>query len=299
MMDINKPIFMIGTGRCGSTIIFEALCVHEDIGWLSNYNKLFPRLGFVSIMPRLYNLPLLKNFSRGQKKQYAQGSFFFNRLLPTPFECYRKWKVLCGDKFLFNFLKDVEATHDEKKKVHKAVKQVLFWQARNRFAAKYTGPTRMGFVKSIFPDAIFIHVKRDPRAVIYSLLNVDFWTEQAGKHRPRWAGGLSEDWQQEWKSYESSPLALTAMQYRTIMQICHQEKQLLDEKQYLEIRFEDFVTQPQNIMQQILSFCELKHSPQVAEYIERQTYTDTNKKYLQKMPKEQKQLIEKILGQWH
>ncbi|MFC1738221.1 sulfotransferase [Planctomycetota bacterium] len=298
-MEINKPIFLIGTGRCGSTIIFEALCVHEDIGWLSNYNKLFPRLGFVSIMPRLYNLPFFGKVRRGEKKQYGQGSALLNRLLPTPFECYAKWKVLCGDKFLFSFLKDVEATPDEKKKVLKAVKQLLFWQGKKRFAAKYTGPARIGFVKSIFPDAVFVHIKRDARAVIYSLLNVDFWTEQAGKQRPRWAGGLSEDWHKEWESYDSSLLALAAMQYRTIMQICQKERQLLDEKQYLEIRFEDFVTQPQSIMEQILSFCELRPLQQVTEYIKHQTYIDTNKKYLQKMPKEQEQLIERIIGQWH
>ena len=56
--ETDKPIFVIGTGRCGSTIVFEALALHEKLGWFSNYNDRFPNLEFVSLAPRIYNLPL-------------------------------------------------------------------------------------------------------------------------------------------------------------------------------------------------------------------------------------------------
>jgi hypothetical protein len=298
-MEIHNPIFMIGTGRCGSTITFEALCVHEDLAWLSNYNKLFPRLGFISAIPRIYNRPFLKKSVRGEKRQHGRGTAILNPLLPTPFECYNKWKLLCGEKFLRSFLKGVKATEKEKTKVQKEIKQVLFWQGKTRFAAKYTGPTRIEYVNSIFPDALFIHVKRDPRAVVYSWLNVDFWMDYTGKLKPRWTGGLPDDWQNEWRTYGSTPLALTAMQYRAIMQICEQEKKLLDPNRYLEVTYEDFVADPLNIMKKILSFCRLKDSQLLFDYINSKQYSNQNQKYIEKITPNQNHLLQQICGQWY
>jgi hypothetical protein len=35
----------------------------------------------------------------------------------------------------------------------------------------------MSYLKTLFPDALFIHVMRDPRAVVASLLKVHFWND--------------------------------------------------------------------------------------------------------------------------
>ena len=81
---INKPIFVIGTGRCGSTIVFEALVLHEQLGWLSQYNDRFPRLELASLAPIIYNLPL--HLPRGEKQQFQQGRSRLNKFLPKPAE---------------------------------------------------------------------------------------------------------------------------------------------------------------------------------------------------------------------
>ncbi|MHC4758206.1 MAG: sulfotransferase family protein, partial [Planctomycetota bacterium] len=271
-MEINNPVFMIGTGRCGSTIIFEALCVHEDLAWFSNYNKLVPRFDFVSIMPRLYNLSFLKNKTRGEKSQHGLGTSLISKLLPTPFECYNRWNLLCGEKFSRSFLNRIKATEKEIDKVQKTIERTIFWQGKTRFAAKYTGPTRIEYINSIFPDALFIHVKRDPRAVVYSWMDVDFWTDYAGKLKPRWTGGLPDDWQNEWRTYGSTPLALTAMQYRAIMLICEQEKKLLDSNRYMEVTYENFILDPLNVIKKILSFCKLNDSQLMFDYINSRQY---------------------------
>jgi hypothetical protein len=297
-MEAKKPIFIIGSGRCGSTIVFEGLSVHPDLGWFSNYNKLFPKTGMVSLLPRLTNLPLLRKIGRGEKKQYSQGNSWFNKFLPIPMECYTKWRFLLGDKFSFDFLNNQIATDEEIQRVKTAVRQVLFWQGKKRFAAKYTGPTRMTFMRSIFPDAKFIHIKRDFRAVVFSLLDVDFWTDQQGRKLPRWTGGLAEDWEQEWKHYRSSPIALAAMQYRAIMQICQQEQAQLSKGAYMEIRYEDFVEAPQQMMKLIIEFCGLEPSKEVESFINSHKYTNMNKKYIEKMTPEESELIKHIVGNY-
>lgn len=295
--EIKRPIFMVGTGRCGSTIIFEVLSVHPDLGWLSNYNKLLPRIGFISVMPRIYNLPFFSRLNRGQKKQYNQGRRLFNFLLPTPFECYWKWNLLC-DEFEFSFLKDKTASEKEKKKVRKAVRQILFWQDKKRFAAKITGPTRMTFLKSIFPDAVFVHIKRDPQAVILSFVDSGFWKPGSKGALPRWEDGLPENWKKEWEHYNKSELALMSIQYRSIMQVCEEEKRRLGKNDYTEIRYEDFIDNPLETIRRICSFCNLPQSGKVEEFLKQQNYINGNRKYLDNITPEQQKVIDEILGKW-
>ena len=38
-----KTIFMIGTGRNGSTLISDVLATHPDLTWVSNYQDKFPK----------------------------------------------------------------------------------------------------------------------------------------------------------------------------------------------------------------------------------------------------------------
>jgi hypothetical protein len=296
-VQINKPIFVIGTGRSGSTIIFESLAVHHELAWMSNYNKLFPRLDIVSILPRLYNIQSFKKLPRGEKKQYTQGLSLINRLLPTPFECYPKWKLWCGEKFLFTFLKGVRATEEEIERTHKGISRILTWQRKHRFAAKVTGPTRIEFLNSIFPDAFFVHVKRDPRAVLFSWLEVDFWQKAGALNKPFWSGGLPEDWKHQWQSNGSTPLSLAAIQYRTIMQICEQEKKLISDGRYLEINYKDFVAEPLMSINKILNFCHLLPDRHVDEYVNSRKYKNQNKKYIDKITSDEHMVLKNIIGQ--
>ena len=37
-------VFIIGTGRCGSSFVHEVLAKHEDFGFVSNIEDNFPRI---------------------------------------------------------------------------------------------------------------------------------------------------------------------------------------------------------------------------------------------------------------
>lgn len=295
-MDVVKPIFMVGTGRCGSTIIFEALSVHERLGWLSNYNKLLPWLDLVSVMPRIYNLPFFRNQARGEKKQYGQGRGLINKILPTPFECYPKWEKLVGEKFSYSFLRSELAAEDEKRRVRRFFTKLLSLQGKERMAAKLTGPTRMVYLDSIFPDSKFVHIIRDARAVAYSLLNVSWWTDEHGRKSPMWRDGLPENWEQEWERYDRRPVALAAMQYRAVMEVCAEECKQIGEGRYLEVRYEEFVDDPHGVMDRILNFYELPPSPRVTAFLDNHQYHNQNNKYISLMSEEEMHIFDQIIG---
>ena len=68
---------------------------------------------------------------------------------------------------------------------------VLRYHGKARFAAKLTGPARISYVSSIFPEARFVHVVRDGRAVVQSLMKVEFWGARDRMTRPAWENGLT------------------------------------------------------------------------------------------------------------
>lgn len=116
--------------------------------------------------------------------------------------------------------------------------------------------------------------------------------------KPKWTGGLDDNWEEEWRNYGSTPLALAAMQYRSIMKICEQEKNLLKDEQYMEIQFEDFLKAPADTMTQLLSFAQLPASSKIIKYVNNRNYIDTNDKYLSQIPPEHRKILTKIAGQW-
>ena len=50
----QRPLIVVGTGRCGSTFLHRLLAFHEELGWLSTFNETFPRQPWLSVFSRLY-----------------------------------------------------------------------------------------------------------------------------------------------------------------------------------------------------------------------------------------------------
>lgn len=293
---VDRPIFLIGTGRCGTTVVFEALSLHEELAWFSNYNDRFPRTEAASLAPRIYQLPLLRRLPRGEKPQYLQGTARFNQFLPKPSECYRKWEALCGRKFRRDFLVATRATPGERSRVLHAVSAALRLQGKTRFAAKVTGPPRIEYLHSLFPDARFIHVIRQPAAVIGSWLKMDFWRNR-GYEQPRWDNGLPEGWERRWASYGRHPVALAAMQYRAIFDVCRSERRLLEPHQYLELAYEEFVSDPVEQMLKVEAFCGLQKSSRLLEHVSAPgRYVDMNSKHQSLFSSEEQRMIQEILA---
>jgi hypothetical protein len=267
---IDRPIILIGTGRCGSTILYEALALHEDLAWFSNYDNRFPRLPLTAMVPRLLALPLLRRLPRGEKPQWKQGRHRLNRYLPRPGEVYRKWEVLCGEKFSFDFLLGVEANERERRAVRRAFWWRTLCQGKPRFICKLTGPPRIGYLTSIFPDALFVDVVRDARAVVHSLLRVPFWQESGGGREPHWRGGLPEGWQDVWRRFGETEASLAALQVRAIHEASARERASLPPDRYIEVRYEDFVVDSRAVLERVLSFAGLGSSPQLTAWLDGQ-----------------------------
>jgi len=252
--DSSRPIFFVGMPRSGTTILFEAFARHPDLGWPSNYSERQPRWPSLNLLRRLLDNRIVH--LTGRKQQYAKVRFG-NRYLPHPDEAYRFWDHYTGRKFSREYLADVVVDTRTRERVRAAVATILRWQGRRRFAAKLTGPPRIAFLNSIFPDAKFVHVVRDGRAVVHSLLKVGFWRRKGGFDGPFWNGGLSESELHDWLASGRDPGVLAAIQWQHIVALARRESHTLPKDHYREVKYEDFVASPHRVLSSLYDFCML------------------------------------------
>ncbi|MEP7318162.1 MAG: sulfotransferase [Panacibacter sp.] len=292
MESIAKPLIFIGSGRSGTTIISEIVFRHESLAWPSNYQQNFPSFAPISLLRgffenKLWNL-------QGQKPQLNKVSRV-NKLLFKPAEAYGFWEYLTGPDIDFSrgFLLDKKATEKEAQKIRSAFSKLVSYQSKKRLAFKITGPSRIGYLTSIFPDAIFANIVRDPLPTINSWLNVDFWQDK-GKTQLWWTGAYTKR-EEEWAAKNTDkPELLAAMQYKKLMDTTAAEI-----KQYqvpcLEVRYENFVQDPTAVINQILDFSGLEKSKNVDAYLSATKIYNQNKKVEQQTEKEKTSDLDLIL----
>ena len=237
-MSEPPPILFIGAPRSGTTVIFEQFALHPDLAWVSNYSKVFPRLSSVNLIRRLFDNKLIN--ARGQKNQFDDVSFG-NKYLPRPDESYPFWNAYACENFDTRYLIGTDATEAEQKNLRKALKDVRTYQARARVTAKLTGPGRIRYLNSVWPDLQVVHVVRDGLDVVRSLLNVPFWKNRGGYHTPWWQGGLDPAELDRWEVAGKDPGALAALQWRTIVDSTRAEAHEFLGDRYVELRYEDFL----------------------------------------------------------
>lgn len=299
MNRIYRPIFLIGMPRSGTTVVFEALSRHEQVAWLShylNYLVSWPACLIGCAVPGIYRLSAVASLPRGEKSQ-GQKLSRLNRYLPRPDECYPLWEHCCGERFSRDYLLGVHASPRESCRLRRVVQWCLDMQGKSRFAAKITGPSRIEYLRSIFPDAIFVHIIRDPRAVAGSLLKVRFWQEGGGLERPWWSNGLDDGWECEWIEHGRSPFALAVIQWRTVIEKARQESAAIAASDYIEVRYEDFVSRPQQLLNRLLPAIGLAPSQAIGEQVcGMERYRNMNSKHYASFVPEQERMVEELAG---
>lgn len=242
MTTLNTPIFIIGTGRCGSTIFHRMMAKHRRVAWLTRYTATAPA-----------------QLRRSRRAMAALDSPLPGRLvrkLVYPVEAYSFWDRYCsGFSAPCRDLLADDVTPPVKARLQKVLPQLLTAN-RQRLLVKITGWPRVGFLKEIFPNAKFIHVIRDGRAVVNSLLAVPWWSGWRGPSNWRW-GDLTPAQRETWERHGRSFAALAAIEWEILMTAHAQARQAIPAADYMEIRYEDLCAAPQEITRRAVEFCDL------------------------------------------
>jgi hypothetical protein len=131
------------------------------------------------------------------------------------------------------------------------IKKVLMYRQANRFLAKYPRLSlRVPWLDFIFPDALFIHMTRDWRAVTSSMVLRRVKREKRGGgwfgvHTPGWRDILNE-----------SHVVVSARIFRHTSLMLEAEKVRIGER-FLTIAYEDLCKNPSTTLKSITDFCGL------------------------------------------
>jgi hypothetical protein len=278
---IAKPIIIVGTGRCGSTVFHRVLAKHPRAMWLSGLADRFPT------RPEW-----------NRRAVSAAGNPLLGRLLGgkiQPGEYYRFW-----ERHAYGFsepcrdLVRTDVTARVRKQVRAAFEPMLTSQ-RDRLLIKITGWPRIGFLNEIFEDARFIHIVRDGRAVASSLLHVDFWRGWMGPQGWR-AGPLSPEDQATWESYDRSFVALAGLEWKIQMRAIESARRALaDPKLFFQVKYEELCSEPLETFRRVLEFAELPGSADFERHVEAAKIKSTSHRWRDDLTPGQQAILDDLL----
>jgi len=242
-----KLTFIIGTGRCGSTLLHEIIAKHKDVSFFSNFEEKHARLEYFGKWASMFYRNNHLSLSRKGKSRFApsEGYRLISRhVSPIYVQPYRD--LTSNDMSPWLKKKFYQYFEENYNKYNKPI-----------LLHKYTGWSRIGFFSEVFPQAKFIHIVRDGRAVASSWLQMKWWGGYEGPEKWLW-GPLSEEQRELWNRNGQSFATLAGISWKKLMDSYAIGSSLLDNDHYLEVKYEDFLENPQEVMKKILSFSGLE-----------------------------------------
>jgi hypothetical protein len=278
-MDIDRPIFIVGSGRSGTTILYGLMALHPELCWFSNLTARYPGLPGLAALHRSLDVPLLGDWMKGRLVERKRPSL-------KPSEAGNIYHAYCGFDSSRRMTSD-DLTSQMEGRFKRIVEGHLRATGKPRFMNKQTANAqRISVISRMFPDAYYVHIIRDGRAVAYSLLRVEWWNEDD----IWWLGEMPEDW----ACADKDPLKVCALQWQhDVLEILNHRHLLGD--RYLEIRYEDLVRQPREVVSEAFSFCGLSTFTSFADSIPG-SLPNMNYKWTQQLDESQKMALERTIG---
>jgi len=268
---LEKPIIIFGTGRSGTTVISDILFHHEDLAWHSNYQELFPKFAGINYLRRVFDNGLWHIVGMNTQNNKS----LINQLYFRPIERYDFWEAVTGPRIDFsrNFLLNERATEEEQFHIRTFFAKMVKYQHRKRLAFKITGPSRMEYLQSIFPDAMFVQITRDPVATVRSWLEVQ-WSNQI-TDQLWWEGAYDSEELAKAKEIANDPPLFAAFQYKKLMEATAYEIKKLNANVYIA-HYEDFVKEPKEVIAKLMEHVALKPSKFVDAFMEKISVQNRN-----------------------
>ncbi len=239
---VDKPIFILGTGRSGTTLMGILLSLHQDVAYLNE-----PKAIWHSIFP---NEDLIGNYTDDEKALYR-----LNRQHVTP---------------------------DMTKQINNIYSSYLWLLNRKRVVDKYPEMIfRTEFLKEIFPDALFIIMARDGYNTAASIHNWSKTKGKTnGKYKEDWWGRNDRKWHYLCKELLANDRNL-AQYYQQLCKIQNQQERGViewclcmgealkianDSPSVMIVRYEDLISHPETTLKAVFQHAKLDADETVLKY---------------------------------
>ncbi len=292
----SGPIFIIGHWRSGTTHLHNILSQDEQFSYLSFSNMVMPHdllVGrYFPVIPLIMkmnlpktrgidSLPIKPNLPQEEELSLGMigGVSYYN--------CYffpKRWKEYFTESIL---MKSSSGNCDPPEKIlanayRKLVNKLSYFHQGRQLIFKNPASTgRIAMLKEIFPNAKFVHVRRNPYSVFAS----------SRARLPRMIDGFSgtDDLDMDYDT-----IAMDS--YRLLMKEYFSQRGRIPQKDLLEVSYEELIDNPDKTISDIYSKFGLTQSDDTALRIKR--YLDSQKSYQRNTHRLSRSQIERIQSDW-
>lgn len=254
---VRAPLFVVGCPRSGTGLLHQVLRLHADLAWVTpvsnwicgkSWFRTVPPTAAGSLERGLDRLPraLVPPFLRGP----YDGSLNVPGL-PETREGHSIWNRFCRSD-PDHAMTESDATASIRAEVSDVVTWHLKRHDRPRFVNKMPRHAlRLRFLHALFPQARFLHVVRDGRAVAASILKrrrSDYGTTD------RWWGARPPGWREH---LSEPPIRQAAWMWRTILHAVEQDADALPADALHTVTYERFTREPGETLRAIFTWADL------------------------------------------
>ena len=261
---IDRPIFLVGLPRSGTTMLQDILCSHPVMAYFTNTMHQF-RSCFCAAEDLHKRLKL--DF-RGER--YLADGVEIGPGTPSEGHCFlADWHGVDPYSPTPVSLEGNHLSGEESKRAQETIRKVLWCFGGNgrRFFLKNSVLIQyLRSLYSLFPDAKIIHLVRDPRMCANSMVKLyRLNREQEIRLRARMRHGDNRELlvpfprfprlKEYLERFGPEDLRTTACLWRDGISIIHRDKDQLPF--FYEVRYEDILARPTEEISKILEFCDL------------------------------------------
>lgn len=294
MTGVPETTVVIGCHRSGTTVFMRTLSFHPSFSWISQYNQLLGSYRAMTLLSRIHDLPLLGNQFR--------INYHRLRLIPKPVEPGNFAQNIDPNFHILSVSGKQKESHfgipsiDVIKRFRAGVIELARCHSKKRFIAKFTTRPDVIYFKAIFPNANFIHILRDPRAVVNSLRNrviKDKWFP------PSTRSYIMNIFPNKYSNFVMSSsnrmIAFLSCYYCYVVNMIQEQLGSLSGEKALELEYKDFTTDTVDVFRKVLKFLNLPWNDKYERFLLTRPLENRNYKYKRMFTREQLQVIEKAL----
>ena len=303
----GAPLFVIGCPRSGTTLLLDLLAGTRAFGYVSTSGTRRDVDESLHGRTRVYDTPLIggalythRARLLGAAARLGPLGRVARRRLPSAIEPWEFWEDLIpsfrpewGDG---RAVDPPASTLDDEtiERARAVVADLLDRQNRAELLSKYTDFPRVELMRAIFPDARFVHIRRDPHAVANSYaVEIESGRFGTWDYRNWWAAEWPEPAREHWRANDETVLGFAAHNRNRLVALI--EAAVADDPASITVSYEDLAAEPAPTLSRILDFAGVESRTDLVRLTSSRRVDNTNDRWRTKRSPQEAALLDEIL----